>query len=68
MDVQTGKLKLYDSAADEYFYMEYDENGALVNEAEVNERFQRRYEKYESERRYLQDPQQYIYNPEEYRP
>ncbi len=67
-DLKVGQWRIYDDDENEYFTMEYNSKGELTNQAEIDERMAKKYEKQDALRLQLQDPQEYIQNPEEYRP
>lgn len=67
--VQIGDWKIYESeATKKFFLMKYDNNGHLLNEEEVQQRMNDFMDKCEETRKFIVDPQDYINNPESYRP
>lgn len=69
MGLMVGDWKVYeDSEGKTYFVMEYDKNGKLLNEDEVQMRTNKKMEMYENKRRTIVDPEQFVTHPEDYNP
>lgn len=69
LGTQIGDWKVYNENGNgEFFVMQYDDNGQLLNEQEVQDRMNSEMEKREKTRKFIVDPQDFINDPESYRP
>lgn len=66
--VRVGNWKVYTNDSVGFLYMKYNDKGELTNQDEIDAYMQKKYDKYEYERQFLQDPEHYTRNPEEYKP
>lgn len=69
MGVQIGDWKIYeDENGKTFFVMEYDNNGTLLNEDEVQRRMSSKLEMHEKTRQNIVDPEDFVTHPEDYNP
>lgn len=64
--VKVGNWKVFDTDNGSYFYMKYDNNGVLTNQAEIDSRNIQKMANDEKNSKNLSDPENFKYNPEEY--
>ncbi len=67
--VQVGDWKIYEgNGSTKFFVMQYDNDGSLLNEEEVQRRMSDRLDELEAKRKFIVDPEQYMNTPELYKP
>ena len=67
--VQVGDWKIYEAnGSTKFFVMQYDNNGTLLNEDEVQKLMNDKLDDLEAKRKFIVDPEDYMNTPELYKP